>query len=219
VAIFTVTNDFLAQNGLQKEHLSELSSVLRELEGVELSLVLKEKEEGGAYRISARSKHYFDCTVLMAQFSGGGHARAAGGDNNSFGMPADFHRWMPTAHHDNPNIMSWIDEFLAIDMSNKGQYFGGRRHPRLLYIWGHSFEFDRKNNWEHMEEITDKLSGKEDIWYATNIEICDYTNAFYSLITNAEGNIVYNPTMIKIWFDVDGTTYSVAPGETLRIED
>ncbi len=80
VAIFTVTNDFLAQNGLQKEHLSELSSVLRELEGVELSLVLKEKEEGGAYRISARSKHYFDCTVLMAQFSGGGHARAAGGD-------------------------------------------------------------------------------------------------------------------------------------------
>lgn len=147
------------------------------------------------------------------------YARAAGGDNSSFEIPADFHRWMPTAHHDNPKIMSWIDEFLAVDMLDKAQYFGGRRYPRLFYIWGHSYEFDRKNNWEHMEEITDRLSGKEDIWYATNIEICDYTNAFYSLVTNAEGNIIYNPTMIKVWFDVDGTTYSVAPGETLKIEN
>ena len=80
VAIFTVTNDLCAAHGFKKEHLSELSSVLRELEGVELSVVLKEKDEGGAYRISARSKHYFDCTALMAHFSGGGHARAAGGE-------------------------------------------------------------------------------------------------------------------------------------------
>ena len=91
VAIFTVTNDLCAQHGFKKEHLSELSAVLRELEGVELSVVLKEKEEGGAYRISARSKHYFDCTALMAHFSGGGHARAAGGEIVSF-CPADAER-------------------------------------------------------------------------------------------------------------------------------
>ena len=145
------------------------------------------------------------------------YARTLAGDNNSFSIPTDFHRWMPTAHHDNPNIMTWIDEFLGIDM-NDGYYFGGRRFPRLFYIWGHSFEFDRNNNWEHIEKITDKLSGKDDTWYATNIEICDYVNAYYSLVTNAVGDIIYNPTLIKIWLDVDGKEYSIAPGETLKIK-
>ncbi|MBQ8911190.1 MAG: DHH family phosphoesterase [Clostridia bacterium] len=80
-AVLVFTNEMCAQNGLQSEHLAELSSVLREIEGVELSVVLKEKKDApGSYRISARSKHYFDCTALCAAFSGGGHARAAGGD-------------------------------------------------------------------------------------------------------------------------------------------
>ena len=69
------------REGLQSEHLAELSSVLREIEGVELSVVLKEKKDApGSYRISARSKHFFDCTALCTAFSGGGHARAAGGE-------------------------------------------------------------------------------------------------------------------------------------------
>ena len=80
-ALLTFTNEMCQKEGFQSEHLAELSSVLREIEGVELSVVLKEKKDApGSYRISARSKHYFDCTTLCAAFSGGGHARAAGGD-------------------------------------------------------------------------------------------------------------------------------------------
>lgn len=84
VALLIFTNEMCQKHGFESEHLAELSSVLREIEGVELSVVLKEKKDApGSYRISARSKHFFDCTALCLAFGGGGHARAAGGDIHS----------------------------------------------------------------------------------------------------------------------------------------
>ena len=50
------------------------------------------------------------------------YARTLGGDNNSFMLPDDFHAWMPTAHHRNPKLMEYIDEFLAIDTSTKSYH-------------------------------------------------------------------------------------------------
>ena len=145
------------------------------------------------------------------------YARVLAGDNNAFNLPSDFYRWMPNAHHDNPKLLDWIDEFLAIENNKPGIYLG-RRFPRLLYIWGHSYEFDQKNNWDRMELITDKLADKDDIWYATNIEICDYIKAYHLLRTNAVGSIMYNPTQTKLWVDIDGELYVITPGETVRIK-
>ena len=36
-----------------------------------------------------------------------------------------------------------------------------------------------------MEDFCAKLAGKEDIWYATNMEIHDYITAFRRLVTSA----------------------------------
>ena len=33
------------------------------------------------------------------------YSRTLGGDNNSFQLPQDWYAWMPTAHHNNPQIM------------------------------------------------------------------------------------------------------------------
>ena len=143
------------------------------------------------------------------------YARTLGGDNNAFMLPADFHAWMPTAHHNNPQIMAFIDEFLKLDISTKAYH--ARRIPRLLYIWGHSFEFDLNDNWEHMDEICQKLSNNDEIWYATNIEIYDYVEAYKSLKYSADGHRIYNPTLFTLWLDVDGTLYSVKSGETICI--
>ena len=143
------------------------------------------------------------------------YARTIEGDNDSFMLPEDFHAWMPSAHHDNPEIMDYIDKFLKLDISPATYH--AERIPRLFYIWGHSFEFDKKNNWEHMEEVCQKLSGNDEIWYATNIEIYDYVKAYKSLIYSADSYKVYNPTLFTVWIDVDGVLYSIAPGETLRI--
>lgn len=144
------------------------------------------------------------------------YSRTLGGDNNSFKLPEDFHAWMPTAHHNNPKIFEYIDEFLNLDISPKAYH--AKRIPRLFYIWGHSYELDRDNNWEHMEKICQKLSYNDDIWYATNIEIYDYVEAYKSLRYSANGHIIYNPTLYTIWFDVDSKLYSIKPGETINID-
>ena len=140
------------------------------------------------------------------------YSRTLAGDNDSFRLPDDFHAWMPTAHHNNPQIFDWIDKFNAIDESTL--YTHGR-YPRLFYIWGHSYEFDMRNDWDRTEKLCAALAGKDDIWYATNMEIYDYVNAYRSLVISADGKRVYNPTLIDIWFDLDGKQYKVASGETI----
>lgn len=143
------------------------------------------------------------------------YSRTLGGDNKDFMLPGDWYAWMPSAHHGNPEIMEYIDEFLNTDYE---KIYSSSRYPRLFYLWGHSYEFERNNNWELLEDICKKVSGKEEIWYATNIEIYDYVNAYNSLIYSADGSIIYNPTLIKIWFDEDGNLRSINPGETLHIK-
>lgn len=145
------------------------------------------------------------------------YSRTLGGDNNSFALPQDWYAWMPTAHHNNPHIFEYIEEFLNIELDNPKTY-GARREPRLFYLWGHSYEFDNRDNWDHIEEICKKLSFKEDTWYATNIEIYNYVTAYQSLIYSADGTRIYNPSLYTIWFDVDRKLFSIKPGEVIAIK-
>lgn len=145
------------------------------------------------------------------------YSRTLGGDNNSFELPNDFYAWMPSAHHNNVKIFDYIDEFLNLDPTTKT--YLPLRTPKLLYVWGHSYEFDNNNNWDRIEAICEKLANNDELWYATNIEICEYVEAYKSLKYSADGRRVYNPTVTKLWFDVDGKLYSINPAETIYIED
>lgn len=139
------------------------------------------------------------------------YARTARGDNDSFRLPDDFYAWEPTAHHNYPQVFDWIDKFNSI--SDGGNV--AMDYPRLFYLWGHSYEFDNDNNWDRIEKICDLLGDRDDVWYATNIEIYDYVNAYRSLVISADGRRVYNPTRINIWFSTDGEIREIAPGETV----
>lgn len=143
------------------------------------------------------------------------YARTLGGDNNSFMLPDDFYAWLPTAHHNNPKIMEFVDEFLQLDISK--QAYHAKRVPRLFYIWGHSYEFDRVDNWEHIDEICRKFANNDEIWYATNMEIYECVQAYKSLKYSADGHRIYNPTLYTVWFDVDGELYNIKSGETICI--
>ena len=145
------------------------------------------------------------------------YSRTLGEDNNNFELPEDWYAWMPTAHHKNPKLMEFIDEFLSIDFSS-AKYYGAHRYPRLFYLWGHSYECERDNNWEMLEKICEKLSGKSDIWYATNMEIYNYVTAYNSLEYSADGMIIHNPTIYTVWFEIDGKPYSIKSGETLHLD-
>ncbi len=146
------------------------------------------------------------------------YARTLSGDNNKFELPTDWHSWMPTAHHNNPQIFEYIDEFLNIKVTDPEVYLS-RRFPRLFYVWGHSYEFDNNDNWDRLEEICSRISGKEDIWYATNIEIYDYVTAYQSLIYSADGLKIYNPSLYTIWFERDKVLYKIESGETIAMQE
>lgn len=145
------------------------------------------------------------------------YSRSLGGDNNSFELPCDWLNWIPTAHHDNPHIFEYIDEFVSLDIPNIK--YCAARQPRLFYIWGHSYEYDRSNNWDRLDEICEKLGNKEDTWYATNIEIYNYVNAYHSLVYSADSTMIYNPTLYTVYFNIDGKDYKIDSGEQINITE
>ncbi|MBQ2743461.1 MAG: polysaccharide deacetylase family protein [Oscillospiraceae bacterium] len=143
------------------------------------------------------------------------YARSQKGDNKQFLLPTDWHNWLPTTRHANPELFDYIDAFQDPE---KNKITNSRGGPRLFYLWGHSNEFARDNGWELLDKICEKLAGKEDIWYATNMEIYEYVNAYNSLIFSADGTIIRNPTHFEIWFVADGEMHSILPGQTLYLE-
>lgn len=129
-------------------------------------------------------------------------------DDNSFEMPQDWLRLRDTCHHNCPNLAELADRFL------RRKNFG---RPMIFYLWGHSYEFDNDNNWNVIEEFAQKVSGKDDIWYATNIEIYDYVEAFKNLKFSADMSMVYNPSGEELFFTYNDKDYSVKPNETLKM--
>ncbi len=142
------------------------------------------------------------------------YARTLGGDNDGFALPEDWYAWMPTAHHANPAVLAMAEKFVALDPCS---LYTSAQWPRLFYLWGHSYEFANNDNWDLLENICQTLGGKEDTWYATNMEICRYVQAYRCLQFSADGSRVYNPTLVKLWFAVDRQQYTVEPGEMLTL--
>jgi len=126
----------------------------------------------------------------------------------SFTLPKDWLRLQPTCHHNNLRLMELLDEFL------NGGYF---KKPKLFYLWGHSYEFDSKDNWDVIEDFVKKAGGNETVWYATNLEIYEYVEAYKRLEYFADGHTVYNPTLIDVWMYEEGETYKIPSGETVKI--
>ena len=124
-----------------------------------------------------------------------------------FSMPKNWLELPATCHHGNPRLMELADKFFVPDKP---------RAPKLFYVWGHTYEFDDDNNWDVIEKFAEKMSGHDDlIWYATNGEIYDYTEAYNRLVWSVELNRVYNPTFTELWFLCGDKTYQIMPGETI----
>ena len=75
-ALCYISKEMQEQAGATDDDMSNVSSVLRCIEGVEVSAVIKEK--GDEIRVSMRSKEYADVSEICAHLGGGGHSRAAG---------------------------------------------------------------------------------------------------------------------------------------------
>ncbi len=124
------------------------------------------------------------------------------GDANGFAFPENFMEWKATCHH-NHNLLGFGKAFKEL---KKTQYL------YLMYVWGHSYEFDRDDNWDLIESFCKMMSGQDDIWYATNIEIVDYMEAFDRLQFAADLSFVYNPSFQSVWLVADDDRVVEIPG-------
>ena len=127
---------------------------------------------------------------------------------HQFNMPSDFLEWNPTAHH-RENIAEIGDRFL-----NNSEL---RAPGTVCYIWGHSFEFDRTDGWDVIERFADQMAGKDNVWYATNMEIYDYDQAFRSLRFTADCCYVQNPSGRTVWIKRGREAFEIPSGDVVRI--
>ena len=127
----------------------------------------------------------------------------------SFALPTRFITWDPTCHHSNPRLTELCDHFLH----DENRYGSGR----LFYLWGHSYEFGLNDNWNVIERFCETMGGREDVWYATNMEIYRYLTAQRQIETSMDGSMLYNPSATDVWFNRGGEALCVPAGQLVRV--
>ena len=126
-----------------------------------------------------------------------------------FDVPSDWLRLPSTCHHNEPQLMQLVDKFL-----NEPQRYP---NPQLFYLWGHTYEFDTNNNWDVIEKFAEAIGNRDEVWYANNMQVYEYVTAYRALEFSANGNIVYNPSALTVWFTTGGINVKVEPGKTVKI--
>lgn len=124
-----------------------------------------------------------------------------------FRIGRDLYRWQGSARN-TAGLLETGRRFLDAEHARPDS-------PQLLYVWGHSFEFERQGNWDEMEEFCKQMAGRPDIWYATNGEIADYLEDLRRLHFTADCRRVSNPCCRDLWLNLDGQAIRVPAGGTV----
>ena len=205
----------VAIHGYSHPFLEQMPSSRIALEALE-DRVNHERDFGCIVRGMAYPFGSFDQTVIDALKSAGIVYSRTTTATGKFSVPTDWYRWNPTCKHTDSRLKELTGNFLAAK---------GEKTPMLFYLWGHSFEFDSDHNWDVIERFCAEIGGREDVWYATNLEIYDYVQAYQRLIWSADAGRVYNPSSIPVSFKLHvirpeeetHQTYTVAPNEMLEL--
>ena len=204
-ALYSNPNHEVAAHCLTHASLTELtpSQIAHEVLADRENL---EKMFGGLVRgLAYPFGTYSDKVVEALKATGTAYARTVVSTNDT-SIPQDWLRLHPTCHHNAPNLMQLADRFI-----NDPVGWGSR----LFYLWGHSYEFEANDNWQVIEKFCEKIGGRDDIWYATNIEIVDYINACRAVHVSADGQTLHNPTATPVWFEDKGKCVCIMPGKTV----
>ncbi len=130
------------------------------------------------------------------------------GSSERFGLPENPYRWMSTCHH-SQRLLALGEEFLAL---HKKQYL------YLMYVWGHSYEFEDSGNWALMEDFCRLAGGHDDVWYCTNIEFIDYMDDWKRLRFAADNRFVENPNAHDAYLSVnDGVPIRIPGGASVLL--
>lgn len=149
---------------------------------------------------------YDDASVSIIKNCGLCYARTVH-STHDFHLPQDWLRLPATCHHADPELMNLAKKFVE----TKDWW-----DPMFFYLWGHSYEFEQFDNWDVIEKFCEYIGNRDDIWYATNIEVYDYCNAFSQLVFSTDMTKVMNPTSRTLWFTYDEKDVSVPAGAVVN---
>ncbi len=154
----------------------------------ELEAIFQRPVRGMAYPFGTYGK---DTSELLGQ-CGVVYARTVN-STKKFALPENWYEWHPTCRHLDAELIPLTEKFVSMNAA---------REPQLFYLWGHGFEFDRDNNWKLIEKFGRLAGHRDDIWYATNIEIYEYVKAYERLIWSVDQKMIYNPSAFPVWISI-----------------
>ena len=127
----------------------------------------------------------------------------------SFFVPSNFMYWNSTCHHRDS------EKYIEIFKEKQDHPW---EYGSILYIWGHSYEFDRNNNWDLAERMSESLAQFKDAWFCTNIELYDYVTAQRNLVFSSDTSTVMNNSCQDVWITGDsGDVIKLESGKTTKI--
>lgn len=197
VAVHSLTHTFLEQLPIDMA----VNEIIKDRENLEKQFGTIVR--GMAYPYGTLS----DSVVEALKFCGIVYSRTVI-STNDFRIPNDWARLTTTCHHNSPELKNLAKKFVEDKV---------RREPYLFYLWGHSYEFEADDNWNVIEDFAEFIGNRDDIWYATNIEIYDYIDAYNRLLFSVDGRRVKNPSNRKIWFEYSEKVIEIEAGEMLEI--
>lgn len=153
---------------------------------------------------------YNDCVLECMSACGIAYSRTVR-STHGFNLPDKWYTLNPTCHHADPKLMELTEQFVSMEPRD---YVDA---SKLFYLWGHSYEFVQNDNWEIIEEFAKTVGNRDDIWYATNIEIYDYVKAYENLMFSCDMALAKNPTGIDVWIMCDLGVTKIPAGETVKI--
>lgn len=175
----------IATHGAEHAHLPMLGAGQRATEILDDRRAL---EAFAGYPVTGHSYSFGSySSEVMAHLSAYGikYARTTG-STGAFKLPDDWLAWHPTCHHskmaenlEKAFVRNWHDA------------------PRLFYVWTHTYEL--VDSWDSIEALCAKAADSGIFWAATNIEVHDYVESWRRLEFSVNGDVVRNPTGIRLW--------------------
>ncbi len=107
----------------------------------------------------------------------------------------DWYFWKTGVYHIEENLTDFVAGFLNTE-----------EELAVCQIVGHSYDLDAENLWGTMELICAAVSGQEDVWSCTNLELVRYLKA----VEQFDGT---NRSDQTLWFEVGGRIRTLHPGE------
>lgn len=138
--------------------------------------------------------YYSDTIARCAQNCGFEYARMSE-FSGSYTPCRDWYYWKTGVYHIKENLTDFVAGFLNTE-----------EELAVCQIVGHSYDLDAEHLWGTMELICAAVSGQEDVWSCTNLELVRYLKAMEQFDgTNHSGQ--------TLWFEVGGRIRTIHPGE------